>query len=632
MLEEILRVAGWKNGHNGNGNGAVLDAQPPERLEGQSPTIMVPPVRFDKPVEANSELPRQQLPTQASDALTILLPHNYDAVAIDSEPSVDHRSVVHEALKGLDVWFGYQVSALEKDALRHATAWAEKGLPRHDLDVNEPIEVEKDLRNRARQTYWQWVREVRRRMNGALSRQLTALGNALSGANRALESYRQAQDELARLNPREDLRETTREPTESVLQEKSVSALRDTRLAESHVPALAFWLLTVGLVLAEFIANAPIFTELFPQDAQIDAQVVAMTDTGNLGWLFGLKALAVKLLAYPDPAFLAFSVVVFFLFLGHKFGSYLRRWVAYGSPHVEVPQELCAHLKRQTTFVVWASVLAIFITLGVLFWARGTVFDMAKARYDNADTHLKGAKDKVAQAENSPDHRDVNNARTDRNFWMVEYQHRQRRLDYAESISKMNIPITGLNLVLVIAAAIAGFSRQSVTVTADQKASVLPGADRPPTVPVRRPTEIAAHASSVERVVSLRGELRAERVELALRLADAQQLDGKVVQLIGAQPMREWRGITSRLSSAVPMFRAENARLRNLDPRDIKAFNSSTELEFDEPTFESPAEALQQLVEYRNVMASLKKASEEIGRPFRLDRRAVETNLPGDLA
>src|SRR4051794_32523630 len=203
MLNELLRAAGWDNGNGGYGNrfvGAPLAVEPTDR----SPSGIVPPssVRFDDALHRPSDMPDEESAVQALEPLPASPTPAGEAAVIDYEPHAEQRSVVHETLKGLDVWFGYQVSGLEKEALRHATTWAEKGLPRHDLDVNEPIEVEKDLANRAAQIYWQWVREVRRRMNGAVSRQVTAMGTALSAAHRALEHYRQAQQQLARLNPR----------------------------------------------------------------------------------------------------------------------------------------------------------------------------------------------------------------------------------------------------------------------------------------------------------------------------------------------------------------------------------------------------------------------------------------------
>jgi len=633
MFDYILRATGWKNGHDGNGNRPVPGAPLPAEPTNHSSTVLALP--FGARVDPSGDQHLDPLPEQASDQASEPTPISAvrlgEGVVVEDEPYA--RSVIHEALKGLDVWFGYQVSALEKDALRHAVAWAERGLPRHDLEAHEPIEVEKDLTNRAGQTYWQWVREVRRRMNSALSRQLTSFRAALSGANRALESYRKAQQELERLNPRGASRENTaekeRKASGTERHDKS-TPVRDTRLAESHLLAPAFWLLTIALVLAEFIANAPIFTELFPQDAQIDAQLSTWLDpSAGMSWFTGLQNLGAKLLAYPDPSFLAFSVVVFFLFLGHKFGAYLRRSVAFGNRHPEVPEELRMHLKRQTTLVVWGSAAGILIILAVLFWARATVFDMAKTRHAYAQTQLDAAKKKVAQAEASADRHDLGTARTDRNFWMVEYEHRQRRLDYAESISKMNLPITGLNLVLVIAAAIAGFSRQEVTVSYDQKAAILAAAaSTGPDEPTGKGGDAAADDGRHERIASLREILRAQRVEMARRLADAERSYINATQLAEADPMREWQGITSRLSSAVSMFRAENARLRNLDTRDIKAFNHPTRLDFAEPTFTAPVESVKQLAEYLSTMNALTKAYDEITRPVRIDRRAAEMPAP----
>src|SRR5205085_2510543 len=70
-----------------------------------------------------------------------------------SDDVAGQQNVVHEVLKGLDVSFGYHVAGLEKEAQRYAQTWADRGLPRHDLALDEPLEVEKELAHRARQIY-----------------------------------------------------------------------------------------------------------------------------------------------------------------------------------------------------------------------------------------------------------------------------------------------------------------------------------------------------------------------------------------------------------------------------------------------------------------------------------------------
>ena len=152
----------------------------------------------------------------------------------------------------------------------------------------------------------------------------------------------------------------------------------------------------------------------------------------------------------------------------------------------------------------------------------------------------------------------------------------------------MNGPISGLNFVLVLVATVAGFYRRAVIVTADQKRGYLAdeGASLCSTregggseIQQKQMTngreetgEAADTQGFTRRIRDLRSLLRSRRLEMSKHLAVAHRAHARGVQLINCQPMREWRTVATRLQCAIPRFRAENARLRSLDPRDIKAF------------------------------------------------------------
>src|SRR3954452_14268952 len=53
----------------------------------------------------------------------------------------DSQNIVHDVLKGLDVWFKFEVFGLEKEATQQAQLWSDHGLPRHDLEVAASLVV-----------------------------------------------------------------------------------------------------------------------------------------------------------------------------------------------------------------------------------------------------------------------------------------------------------------------------------------------------------------------------------------------------------------------------------------------------------------------------------------------------------
>jgi hypothetical protein len=60
---------------------------------------------------------------------------------------------------------------------------------------------------------------------------------------------------------------------------------------------------------------------------------------------------------------------------------------------------------------------------------------------------------------------------------------------------------------------------------------------------------------------------------------------GRVEHLIRSSPLDQWPAKARRLSAVIPMFRADNARLRGLDSASILSFRQPPPL--DLPTFEA---------------------------------------------
>jgi hypothetical protein len=175
--------------------------------------------------------------------------------------------------------------------------------------------------------------------------------------------------------------------------------------------------------------------------------------------LIGLKRMGLELSASPEPAILALAIVAFFLFLGHRFGDAWRVRVALATPQATVRDELRQHLRRQASHVFWACGLGVLTVLAVLFFARSQVLSMAEERLQLASEQARAAEEQLQDAERVNRRNELETLRG--NYWRAidERDHRMRRKDYATSISRMNVSILGLNVALVIVAAVAGYSR-----------------------------------------------------------------------------------------------------------------------------------------------------------------------------
>jgi hypothetical protein len=562
--------------------------------------------------------------------------------------------IVHETLKGIDVNFGYDVSALAREAEEQARMWAEAGLPRHDVDHDSPFEAEVLLARRAGEIYARWIRKVRRRVDAAISAQRMALDDALADGWRALDRYRSARRALNELAPRNPERTTggSEQPT-TATEPSEVAVIFDTAALHEHLagpstatpPAPApfvqlaqrdfgrsFWLLSACLVIAEFIANAPVFTELFPLSVDLDRRMGDLVSTSEAPTLLlGLYDVAVKLLKAPEPAILALSVVTFFLFLGHRLGEGLRIVVTLGSSHPDVSAELIRRVRRQACFTAGASACGVIIMLVVLFSIRAKVLPLAEDRLARATQQEQIAAENVRKAQARNEHRE--RVATLREVeWRAADERSQRmaKRDYAASIAGANWPILGMNLVLVVVAVVAGFLRRELTLATTPISSEARPARTEQTENVAT-TEVVATAeepnrgktATNERLRELRQVLTAERDTLTARLADAEVALARSSQLVRCNPTAQWEGVASRLASVISAFRSHNALLRKLNPIDIKAFRRPPAINLQPPSDTSRLPELVKLLEeQRERIDALREEAKSIRKPARHDHRS----------
>src|ERR1700674_5947592 len=72
---------------------------------------------------------------------------------------------VHAITKKTDYWFNRELALIEQEATKLAAQWAEKGLPRHDVERVGILEPEQVLGMKCLELFRQWRRRVRVKMH-----------------------------------------------------------------------------------------------------------------------------------------------------------------------------------------------------------------------------------------------------------------------------------------------------------------------------------------------------------------------------------------------------------------------------------------------------------------------------------
>jgi hypothetical protein len=169
--------------------------------------------------------------------------------------------------------------------------------------------------------------------------------------------------------------------------------------------------------------------------------------------------------------------------------------------------------------------------------------------------------------------------------------YRTARMDYAETISAVNRPMLFLNLVLVMAAVLIGYSTTRGRIRG-----------------------LAARQREIE-LASAKSELQTARLSFAGHRREAhaalRRADGSVTRiehLLGTAVLEDLEAKKARVRCAIPLFRSENARLRGLDVSDIIAFQTPPWM--DLPTAEDLSlriDAPPNYADYRQELGELKR-------------------------
>jgi hypothetical protein len=227
--------------------------------------------------------------------------------------------------------------------------------------------------------------------------------------------------------------------------------------------------------------------------------------------------------------------------------------------------------------------------LTFLFVSRGSIAAMADERVTIESRHLDTLRARQATIDRN-DRTRIGQAATE----LLAVENNKRYLDddaaYAKTVQKNNVPILGLNLALILAAIVLGFSHASEDL--GDKRGEHPGI-------------VAARA----RLGALDGEMFAALDAGRRAESQAHAEIARVHHLLRASPLREWRSKLQRLDGVIPLFRGENARLRGLDPANIRAFDLPANLDVppvaDDESFQEPHE-----------FARLKMEFEQLGIEF----------------
>lgn len=450
------------------------------------------------------------------------------------------RSGLHAVRRPADLWFEERAAELEASAVAMAQAAAAAKLPRADVEY-ESVPEEEDLITRACAIFRGWTERVRTHVQDAVQRCAERADARLSAYEHELVELELAESHAAR-------------------------TARDLERAEAELPAThaaievrrffarwKYWTLITLLVLVDWVANVPVFSELLPSDPGAEAawrQVVA--DSEQLGILGGAYRVVARTLHQIDASVLALGVIVFLVFLAHVFGESMRRRTSMHEAEEPSAATTIRGHRRQFGLAALASLAGILTVVAFLWLAREQLERSTAERVAQVEAQVAELQAALADARAAGDLERIGTAERQLDAALRVRDQRLERADYANVIARMNEPILLLNIVLAIAAALAAY-----LATHD---SVRGRPDNP-------------HAAE------LRRELRELRHECARRRRELARLDTCIRQefaaasyLLNSRPLQGWEAKADRLRAVIPRFRAENARARGIDTANIAAF------------------------------------------------------------
>jgi len=448
---------------------------------------------------------------------------------------------VYAITRNTNFWFNRELAVIEHEASRLASDWAEKGLPRHDVKRDGPVEPEQVLAMRCLELYRQWRDRVTIKMqdaiqsaSGAMSGQITSLRATVYALESNNQQRRAAEHEIESAH---------------LLGEADKSRVGYDKIFKSRA---GFWIFAGILAAAELTANFPVFRLLLPMDSTLMQLAQSLGEAAESNtWLAGPLVVFQDMLLHFEAFVVALVAVVILVLLGKTAGSSARSIVAFSAKESPLASTSIRSNRRQNLFVFVAAAAGIAFVLTFLFSARGQIAQTAADRVHADSLSLQQAR--VAQAAAGTDltktaattQRELEASRT--------LQQHTDDAAYAITVQRINRAILWLNLGLVLAAMTLGFVYKQEELSDKRGEHPILGLMR----------------SRIRR-------LDADALKLKHAAQDAQNgantEAGRINHLVRSNPLRDWRGKQERLQSVIPIFRGENARLRRIDPASILAF------------------------------------------------------------
>ncbi|HUG39425.1 MAG TPA: hypothetical protein VMM12_03015 [Longimicrobiales bacterium] len=474
---------------------------------------------------------------------------DFDEAVYAIPPGPPGTDGLRAVTRPMDRWFAFEVHHLEKEARAAGAEWAQAGLPRSDAQPEGELPPEQSLRRRASEIFTQWVQKVTTRVQDAIETKVQRTRQALNDMAFSLEEVRRARTETAAIDARAELLEAANRGRQSSF------GFRSYWQWWWFVPAILL------LIAVDWVANVPVFQELLPQDADVSgAWQVLAAEAETHGALAGLYRMGYRIALAPEVALLALGVIVFLVVLAHIFGESMRRIVAVSERDVPEAGRSVRQYRRQFWIPAAVGLIGGVAVVTFLFLARQEIATFAESRLTNVTEQIRTLDEQIAGATEAGNINEVARLSALRPALEDEQRTREERVNYADRIRATNVPIAILNGVLFLTAALLGYLkvRDEVTAADPQDPRLVDL--------MQRKRELRA---SVER--------HRERVREADR--DAREGIAWAEFLAQSRPFEDWEGRRDRLARVTSMFRAENARLRGIDPQNIAAFR--TEARFD---------------------------------------------------
>lgn len=319
-----------------------------------------------------------------------------------------------------------------------------------------------------------------------------------------------------------------------------------------------FWSAMTLLTAVDWIANVPIFSELYNNDADFTQRLRDLTlKAADSGLWSGLYMTGGRVLLSPEASILALGTVIFLMLLAHYFGKNLRRLVSLsskdGNEGQTTPQ--LRSLRREAKWPCCGTAAGLVLMLSFLFFTRQMIGPMSRERFNEKASQVMQQQANVAKAEAKGDAEDEQVQLDKKSKAQHQQDILQDRTDMANGISRVNGPMLLLNIVLVICATSLAYFHDEVSVTESNAVD---------------PTLILLE----EKVRKLHEEKLNQQTVIQVLDREIQESLSTAHHLAQARPLSNWAAKAHRLSCAINLYRTENARLRGVDVHNINAFRT----------------------------------------------------------